>query len=179
MLPLFGNDAALIPIAAGILGFLVKYWWDFRKESARRRMEVYDKLRRDFDDEEEFSEVFSCLDAYDAAIKAKDDVAAQAADQKIRAIDWQTRQQFAAFLETVGLYAKSGVFSYELANYEFGDFTRKCWAPDSFWEDLVDVGKTKTTEPLWSLFAEFHERLAVCNARLEADPKGELKKIRI
>jgi hypothetical protein len=175
-LSFLGHDASLLAISGAIFATLLKYWWDFRKESARKRMEIYEKLRKGFDEEEDFYPIF---DALDARSDASTEQAKQAADAQISAIDSKLRARFAAYIEDVALYAKSNIFSYELANYEFGDYTRMCWEAPSFWEDLVSPQKNQKTEPLWAMYKEFEARINVCNVRLEEKPDDEIRKIRI
>jgi hypothetical protein len=170
------GDISLLTIAGAILGTIVKYWWDFRKEQARRRIEVFEQLRKGFDERDEFFEIF---DALEARVAAKTPSEKESADEHIRAIDWRKRMRFASFIENIALYAKSGVFSYELANYVFGDYARKCWGAGAFWEDLCDPGKKNGEEPLWTMFKEFVERVTVCDERLTANPTLEMKSLRI
>ena len=169
-----------------IAGVVIKFWWDVSKEIRRQRVETYERLRKDFDDRKEFFPIFSKLEAHaDATLtlakantleeRNEAQKAINAADKDLRQIPLPAKMRFAAFIENVALHAKSGTFSYELANYEFGDIARKCWCADSFWEDLNDEGKTQETEPLWAMYKEFVQRTATCNKRLTNNPDDEMK----
>jgi hypothetical protein len=85
--------------------------------------------------------------------------------------------QFAALIELVALHAKSGTFSYELANYEFGYIARKCWEADPFWGDLEEGHRS--TDPLWGMYGDFIKRIKVCDDRLRDDRDREIKWIRL
>ena len=160
-----------------IIATIAKYWWDLRKEQAKRRIEIYEKLRAGFDERQEFSEIFHAIEDH-AQAKPGTQQAKDAADA-LRKLDWWKKMRFASFVENIALYAKSGVFSYELANYEFGDHARKCWYASPFWEDLCDPDKKNYEEPLWAMYKEFIERIKPCNDRLTENPDREIAELRI
>jgi hypothetical protein len=160
------GDLSLIAIA----GALIKFGWDVSKENRRRGVEAYEKLRRDFDTEPNFEDIFKALDNL---------AGADGKQILIQSIDIKYRLQFAAFTEYVALCAKSHIFSYELANYEFGDYARRCWKSNDFWKDLCDDGKNQNNEPLWGIFKEFVKRIESCNNRLKNNFDVEIDRVRL
>jgi hypothetical protein len=168
----FVGDISLLAIAGGVW----THWWDVQKERRKQRIDAYERLRKGFDEEPEFLEIFEALQAHH---DSRTDQERTAVDEAMKRIDWRKRMRFAAFIENVALHAKSGIFSYELANYEFGYFARECWTTDSFWEALCDLGKKKEQEPLWTMVKEFVARIEPCNERLTADPGREVARLRI
>jgi hypothetical protein len=181
---LVGNFSLLV-IAATVFKFL----WDANKEQRRQRIDTYEKLRKELDDPDRLFTVVEQLetraaaaDELEEAKKAGDPVkiaAAQTtlstADNDLRQIKLYEKMRFASLIEFVALHAKSGTFSYELANYQFGDIARKCWDADAFWEDIED-GKPRREEPLWGMFYEFIRRVNKCDYRLTKNPKRELRR---
>jgi hypothetical protein len=176
--PSFLGDVSLVGDASllAIAGAVFKYWQEVRTENRRQRVEAYERLRKGFDEEKAFFTIFAALESHAIASTADEKAAAASA---LRKIDYRIRMRFAAFIENVALYAKSGVFSYELANYEFGDYTRKCWVADPFWEELCDAGKKNYQEPLWGMFKEFVGKIKICDDRLKQNPDYEIKRLRV
>jgi hypothetical protein len=173
---LLGKDPALLLLAGSVFAFVFKYWFDTINEGIKRRVEIYERLRKGFDEEPAFYPVFGALDARDSATTQADIVKADAA---LANLDSKLKVRFAAFIEDVGLYTKSGVLGYRLANYEFGDYTRMCYQYDAFWSNICSPGKDQKTEPLWAMFRQFHRAIEPFNAKLEANPDKEVERIEI
>jgi hypothetical protein len=188
--PLAGNVSLLgnLSFVAIVFG-IIKFWLTTSAGSRRQKIATYQKLKKELDDSKELAGVVDKLEAYTTAkSKIKDAKGRQliGATQKgfdnasdaLRKIPLSKKLQFAALIELVALHAKSKTFSYELANYEFGDIARKCWFADAFWEDLEE-DRNRYREPLWSMYKEFIARTQYCNRRLNKNPKQEIKWIRL
>jgi hypothetical protein len=164
-------DGLTIIALLGIAGSIFKFGYEFRRDGARQRSDLYDKLRERFDGEE-FDNIFTALDNYAEALPEQQ---AQE-EQAIRDLTINDRGGFAAFIEHVALVTKSGLISYPLANYEFGFYAIRCWECAPFWDDLCD--DAKQDDPYWALYREFVENLRPAAEALKNNPSGEIAKLR-
>ncbi len=147
-----------VPILSSVLiaaWVLFKFYAEYKRDFARRRGELYDKLREKFNSNE-FDDILTALDNY---ARAGEDNKEKFAFE-LKRIDVNRRMRFAALVEYVALLAQSGVFDYKLASYEFGFHSIQCWESDPFWDGLCSAeDKNREADPYWALYALFVKRL--------------------
>jgi hypothetical protein len=147
---------------------LVRFLIEYRKDAARRRYEIYDKLRERFDSPE-FAKIFDALDRY-AGTEGDDKIVAERA---LRTIDVTERSRLAAFIEHIALVAKSRILDYNLVQYQFGHYAQLCWESDPSWDALCEPSDNgafnyRDNEPFWALFKAFAAKLKSSRPSVDA-----------
>ena len=157
----------------GLFGGLVKFYYEFARDNARRRSDLYDKLREKFDSDE-FGNIYEAIDRYTYCLpEEKGEV-----EKAIRALPLHVRDKFAAFIEYVGLLTKSELLSCELSNDEFGYYAILCWECTPLWDDITDP-VLKQNDPYWALYREFVEKLRPVATALKGNPSAEIAKLKL
>ena len=113
---------------------LIKGIYEYRKQGAQKRIELYLNVRRKFDDNRTFSEIRQLLD---------DD------DPKVADIPFKDRSDYAAYFEEIALLENTGVIKPDVAFYMFGWEAIQCWNSEPFWKDFPKEDR------YWGLFRMF------------------------
>src|ERR1051325_4384779 len=100
----FKDVTTLIGVIIGLLT-LVKAIYEYRKQGAHKRIELYLDVRRKFDDNPIFSEIRRLLDEN---------------DPKVADISFKDRSDYAAYFEEIALLENTGVIKPNVAFYMFG-----------------------------------------------------------
>ncbi|RNJ50328.1 hypothetical protein [Methylocystis hirsuta] len=170
-------DGLTLVALSGIAGSIFKFGYELKKDGVKRRSDLYDDLRKEFDGGS-FDNIFTALDDYDTAVKHNPagSLPVIQAEISIRSLPLNDKYRFAAFIEHVALVTNSGIISYPLANYAFGEYARLGWNCAPFWDDLCDTSKQK--DPYWAMYQEFVAKLQPAAEALNATPSKAVAKIR-
>ena len=113
------EQIALLSGSVIALFTFIKAVFEYTRQNANKRVELYLELRRQFKENEKFRHICDLLDCE---------------DPKIAEINFKDRRDFAAFFETIALMTNTGILREDIAHYMFGYSVIQCWNCEYFWK---------------------------------------------
>jgi hypothetical protein len=146
------GTGAFIAAIAGLSAWMITQW----RESDRRRVETFFKLRNEFRKNKRFGKIFQALDGDITKIT-------------LRRIKSDDAAEFASFIEEIAILVQSGVIPPSLAHYFFGYYAIKIVDNSQFMKKI----QSDDDDPLyWSLLQHFASVMKAERCKLRKDLKG-------
>ena len=125
---------ALIVGAIVALVTLIKGVFEYTKQGAQKRYEMFSQVRSKLKDTREYQEICSSLEEN---------------SERLLNIEFKHKRDFLGLFEEVAIMLNSRLISKEVAFYMFGYYAIRCWESSNFWSGV-------NKESLyWSVFSNF------------------------
>lgn len=124
-------------IAAALVGAatLLKGVFEYMRQNAQKRAELYMQLGKQFIENTNFKRLFDLLD--------------RRADDELRQLEYAHKLEFLRFFEDIAVLMNSRLIRPHVAHYMFAYYAIGCWESDGFWSDINRDSK------YWALFRQF------------------------
>ena len=119
---------------AGTLAFL-RTSRDFLTEPRQQRLAIYRQLAEEFEK---------------PTMRKVRVIIASGSDSSVRELTITEKTDYCAFFEQLALVVYSRLLKAETAHYMYGDYVRRCYQRDAFWDEQCPRG-----DYYWSLFETF------------------------
>lgn len=137
MLSIINTIIAFITAIIAIIT-IIKGYFEYKLQNKQKRMEFYEKYRKQLKEEERFKRIITGLDTDSEDLK------------NIPRID---KYYFLGFYEDIAILIKNNLIKPNIAHYMFGYYAIRCLDSKNFWNDI------NRQSIYWSLFNEFAEEM--------------------